>query len=558
VRLRWIAFIPLSLVAAGLEFAAALSVFILLGLLNGRDTHWVPALGHDLRSRVLGWTAVVAALYVFKNAFISLLTYCRNRLMADCARDTAVSLLRRYLNAPYEFHLARDSSELISRIQEGCEYAFRWVVCPSMQLVTEWCILLSMVLILLFHLPLIAVAAAVGLLTSLWVLLQYTERLAGRWGDTQIKWRVTRLTLLQRCFHCIEDLLVAKRQNYYIERLDEAEKELGTSFAGTASWPSISYFFVEAGFVLSFLLLSAIAVTRLDTASVLPLLGLYAYAGFRAVPSVSRILQALTQIRSCIQWVDYLYPDWESLGQYAIEAAPVPRLDFCESLACSNVWYRYPGASVDVLKGLDVTIHQGELVAIVGANGAGKSTLLAILLGLLRPTRGAVTIDGAAFSDVIEGWQRSIGFVPQQVHLIDETVRHNVALAVRADAIDDGAVRRALQQASLDVPADFVIGEQGVRLSGGERQRLALARALYGDPRVLILDEPGASLERPTELEILQTLRAMRGERTIIVVTHHTDTLSLFDRVLRLRDGRLAEEVSGPRPLDANAIAGGV
>jgi ABC-type multidrug transport system fused ATPase/permease subunit len=193
---------------------------------------------------------------------------------------------------------------------------------------------------------------------------------------------------------------------------------------------------------------------------------------------------------------------------------------------------------------VSLTVRPGESVAIVGPTGSGKSTLLDIILGLLPPASGSITVDGVPIVDCCEGWQRSIGYVPQDVYLVDDTLRVNVALGWRGDDIDDEAVEDAIRQAQLEevvreLPAglETIVGERGVRLSGGQRQRLGLARALYTQPTVLVLDEATSNLDAATEKLIVETLSRLRRELTTIFVTHRIPTVKDCDRILYLEKG---------------------
>jgi ATP-binding cassette subfamily C protein len=221
-------------------------------------------------------------------------------------------------------------------------------------------------------------------------------------------------------------------------------------------------------------------------------------------------------------------------------------LRFDERIAFEGVSFAYEREGAPVLRDASLSIAPGESVGIVGPTGSGKSTLLDLLLGLLTPSKGRITVDGAELAGQLASWQRSIGYVPQDVYLEDATIRANVAFGLEREEIDDERVGRAVRSAQLDdflssLPAglDTVIGERGVRLSGGERQRVAIARALYHEPELLVFDEATSALDPITELELTRAIDALKGKKTLVVVAHRLGTVRRCDRLFFLRDGRI-------------------
>mgnify|MGYP003858132125 CR=1 FL=1 len=203
----------------------------------------------------------------------------------------------------------------------------------------------------------------------------------------------------------------------------------------------------------------------------------------------------------------------------------------------------------EVLKGIDLNVQPGEVIAIIGKSGSGKSTLVDILLGLLEPTSGRVLVDDVDIRDNLRGWQDQIGYVPQSIFLTDDTLRRNVAFGLPKDQIDHDAVKSAIRSAQLEdfvasLPdgLDTIVGERGVRLSGGQRQRIGIARALYNNPDVLVLDEATSSLDTETEHGVMQAVQALQGEKTVIIVAHRLSTVEYCDRLYRLESSRIVDE----------------
>jgi ATP-binding cassette subfamily C protein len=215
-------------------------------------------------------------------------------------------------------------------------------------------------------------------------------------------------------------------------------------------------------------------------------------------------------------------------------------------LELKNVWYRYPEAEDFALKGIDLSIKRGEAIGIVGPSGGGKSTLVDVILGILKPERGAVLADGVDVRTQLARWHRLVGYVPQSVYLFDGTIRQNIALGLNDDAVDPDALTNALRAANLEsfvngLPQglDTVVGERGVRFSGGQRQRVAIARALYDDPALLVMDEATSALDNLTEKAVMEAVDDLKGERTILMIAHRLTTLKNCDRILFLQTGEI-------------------
>jgi len=224
---------------------------------------------------------------------------------------------------------------------------------------------------------------------------------------------------------------------------------------------------------------------------------------------------------------------------------------FQSTINLSEISFSYQNAPMPALQGVSLVVKRGEAVGLVGPSGSGKSTLVDVLLGLLAPQSGEVNVDGKNIQDNLRSWQNQIGYVPQSIFLIDDSLRNNVAFGVSKSEIDEQAVRAAIRSAQLEefvatLPngLDTVVGERGVRLSGGQRQRIGIARALYHNPSVLVLDEATSSLDTETEHGVMQAVQALQGDKTVIIVAHRLSTVEYCDRLYRLEDSRIVDEGS--------------
>ena len=282
-------------------------------------------------------------------------------------------------------------------------------------------------------------------------------------------------------------------------------------------------YMLETSLVIGAVLVVAVAGLASGSAAALPAVGLVLAGAFRLLPALNQILFLTNQVQFNSSATDFVEQELQTFGAFAHEPTladqrVVAPLRFERELRLDGVTFRYPTRAEPALRGVSFAVRPGESLGIVGPTGSGKSTLLDVILGMLEPDAGSVTVDGAPLAERREAWQRSIGYVPQDVYLVDDTLRANVALGWYGDEIDDERVIEAIRLAGLeDVVAalpdglETVVGERGVRLSGGQRQRVGLARALYTRPSVLVLDEATSNLDHGTERHIVETLAALPG-----------------------------------------------
>ena len=299
-------------------------------------------------------------------------------------------------------------------------------------------------------------------------------------------------------------------------------------------------------------LLVAIAVLASEgglRTEVLPILGLYAYAGFRIIPSSNRIVLHLNNLWFGRPAAERVLEFDRELQRAIAECPPETagrKLPFERELRLVGVSFRYEGAGSDALRDIELTIRRGESVGIVGPTGAGKSTLVDLLLGLLIPTAGSITIDGIDLREAPGAWREHVGYVPQDLVILDTSLRRNIAFGRAVDEISDDRMEAAIGLAQLrELVArlpdglDTTLGERGVRLSGGERQRVAVARAMYDEPELLLFDEATSALDNDTERALTLALEALRGIKTQVVVAHRLTSVRGCDRLVLLRDGRI-------------------
>jgi ATP-binding cassette subfamily C protein len=556
-RWRWFLLVPVAGLAALIEAAGALAMFGLLRLVVDpelvRTTPVVSRLwsmwpNSDPRALVALLALGVGIFYVLRAAFLSWFEWIRQGTVYRASAVAAERLLSRYLAADYLFHAKRRSASLIEPMTRASDIAYELVAGSAVNIFAEAVIILALSVVLLMTAPpitLITVAIVLGLVL---VPIVMTRRSWERIGESERTLYQQQLHLLQQSLGAIKDVKVTGRQPFFEERFRHVKRDLGATKQRRAWAATLARLGVEATLILSMLLV-VFLVMRQDTSGVatVSVLALFAYTGFRVVPSANRIMLNVGYMREAHPWISRMDEDMRKLRGPSTRAYEHDRPLMQSTLACENVSFGYEGGPPLALDNVSFTIDRGQSVGIVGPTGAGKSTLVDVLLGLLPPTTGRVLIDGEPLEGRERLWQRQIGYVGQDVYLLDDSLRRNIAFGIPDGGIDEARLASAVTQARLDevvaalpLKMETIVGENGIRLSGGQRQRVAIARALYHDPPVLFFDEATAALDNQTEREVTEAIANVHGTRTVIAIAHRLSTVKHCDRLIYLRDGKLA------------------
>ena len=509
----------------------------------------------ELTRNTLLTYAIVALIgaYTLKNVCALAVAYATHALTSDGIAEMSNRIFRGYVAAPYARHLETNSATLLRNSILLPQQIYGSVIAPLLSLATEGLFIVAILAVLVAHAPVPALSC-VGLL-AVSGLIQHLliRRHAARWGAAKLEAERERLHWSRQSFAAIKDILMAGCDTYFVNMLAEMNarwaryRRLG-NLLGDMPRPAMEL-------VAALAAMGAVAawgVGGLSAAS-LATIGLFAAAAVRLVPSMSRVGAALGHLKFNAVAIDALAEhDW------ALEPQTSPGNDGAGTgvtcfgeIRLEDVSFRFPNRSLASLRGVNLTIRKGEAVALRGASGAGKSTLATILCGLLNPSSGRIFVNGNLTRTASPQWRRQVAVIPQDVFLLDDTVRRNVAFGVPANLIDQARVTRAVSQAQLDsVIADLpqgletVLGENGSRLSGGQKQRVAIARALYRDVPILVMDEATSALDTETENEIVRLTASLKGDRTIIIIAHRQSTIREVDTVHVLDRGCLVETVS--------------
>lgn len=492
---------------------------------------------------------MLLVLFVAKNSFLIWMNWTVARFVFAREAVLGARLLRAYLSAPYPFYLKRGPTEMLRVITAEVARAVHGVAFPWFTLVAEVLVLAFVGLMLFVVEPMITLAVLVTVGGLAWTAQGAFRRIVARMRDQRTESGREMFRWVNHGLGAFKGLRVLGRGEHFVEGYLQNANRYGVATGAFTSLNLAPRLAIETLAVAAVLLVVALTLlSGKPLHRVLPVIVLFALAAIRIMPSIGKILSALNNMRFHSAAFELIRNDLEALAlapRVEQGSRTVP-LRFERELRISGVFYRHPGMERWILEDVSWTLRKGESVALVGASGAGKSTLTDLLLGLIDASSGEVRVDGEPLRAVRRAWQDRIGFVPQDVFLLDDTIRRNVALGMTDAEIDDARVWRALELAHLDarvraLPEGLAAfaGDRGASLSGGERQRIGIARALYHDPDILVFDEATSALDLRTEREIADTMAELMASKTVLVVAHRPSTVKLCRTVLFLETGRI-------------------
>jgi ATP-binding cassette, subfamily B, bacterial PglK len=570
-RRRLASVAPLLVLAALVEVVGVAAVMPFLALLaDPGSLAVVPFVGPWLASVDAAAAAaalpiaglVLATLLVLANLLLIATSWWVHRFAWGLNHAVSARLLRHYLRQPYAFLLRRNSAELANKVvvevRQLCDQGVR----AGLELVTRSTVVLALVAFLVVLDPLLAAVAFLSLGTVYGLIYRASRRYLRRIGREIVAAGAARLKAVNEALGGFKDLRVAGREEAAYAQYLPPSRRFGEVQAAVGVLVMVPRYALEAVAVGGVVVVASLLAGRPDgTVATLPVLGAYAFAGLRLMPAMQALFGAVARLRFVSGALDAVEADLALERDLEGDDRPdEPPFPFDAEIALRGVRYAYPGSEGEVaLRDVDLVVRRHESLAIVGRTGSGKSTLVDLLLGLLTPDAGQLTVDGAPVTaDRRRAYRRLFGYVPQSIYLLDDSIARNVALGHADDDVDHEAVRAACRQAQI---ADFIegelpegyatrVGERGVRLSGGQRQRIGIARALYHQPQVLVFDEATSALDVHTEQQVYEALEAIARERTVVTIAHRLDTVAKADRVVVLDGGRVADE--GP-PADVLA-----
>jgi len=544
---------------AVLEMAGIAMIFPLLQL--AVDPSRVPLMAGLQQALGLSQPAdLLAALslavfffFMLKNAALIGITYLQNAMVNARQAEFSVRLFQAYLGRPYVDHIRQNSAEIIRNITWSNSILFGNGLLAFLTLLMEGMLIAAAGMVLLVLEPFGTVVAGAVLGLTMGALYASTRRRLTVWSSGNKSNNAAMIQALNESMAAFKEIRITGRDDRFTEifsRLNDECAAYRTRLAVVGQLPRL----VGEVAVIGTIVAAVGTITILQGRTlleVMPVLGAFAAAALRILPSVNRIVTSVSAIRQSIPVIEDLYRDFHAVRQDALRTTTARVPAFTREIRVEDVSFRYLDAPRASLSNVSLRIQPGESVAFVGASGAGKSTLADVILGVLRPDSGHVTIDDRDVGVDRSSGAGRFGYVPQSIVLLDASLRDNIAFGIPPEAIDDEKVATAARIAqmagfieTLPQGLDTTVGERGVRLSGGQRQRIGIARALYEDPDILIFDEATSSLDNLTEEEFSRAIDQLRGRKTIIVIAHRLSTVQKCDRLFFLAEGSLVDSGS--------------
>jgi ABC-type multidrug transport system fused ATPase/permease subunit len=489
-------------------------------------------------------------IFILKTIFLIYLNVRQSNFSSTLYADLSNHLFKRYLSQPFEFHLSRNSSELLKNIQVEID-VFTLVSRSAMIMGSEIAFIVGIVLILIIFNPIATILVILFFSISAYVFHLATRKQILKWGLQRQDSDENSYKQLIQALGGIKEMILMNKKNYFLNKFNFYISKKARVVSYQSSLLLIPRLYLELLAIIAMTILVLILILQgYEIYGVLPVLAVFVASAFRLIPSFNKIMGTLQTFRYAKPVVNLLYTEF-SKTKDAITSNNEGNLIFSKYISIENLNFRFKNSDRFSIRNVSFQIQKGMSIGLIGSSGSGKSTIADILMGVLAPNSGLITVDGSNINDNIFSWQKKIGYVSQSIFLLDSTLKENIAYAEDLCEINEERLWKALRLAQLEnwvmnLPKKLEtdVGERGVRLSGGQRQRIGLARALYNDPEILILDEATSSLDHSTERKIMESVRSLHGTKTILIIAHRLNTIQFCDYVYRIENGQIVE--SGP------------
>ncbi len=511
------------------------------------------------RNLIVWMLGALIAIFIFKNVYLLFLTFVQNTFVTRNRNRMISRVMREFLNRPYEDYLGADIPTVFRLTDSDIPNAFQLIL-VLIQMTTEIVVAVSICIVLLvWGSPLISIGCGVlflGMTLMITRVLKPRLNEIGRKNQAIqsriAKWRI-------QSIYGLKDVKVLHREEFFVRNYYESGAigaNVARNYAVMNNTPRL---LIETVFIAA--MLSFILVYMLEDGDItvlMPQLMAFAAAAIRVMPATNRINTYLSEIAYAQPCLDYLYENLTENMKQDVNGSVTgltgeaeeekTALALTDKIVLDHISYTYPNTDKPIFTDAHMEVKKGQSVGIMGPSGAGKSTIVDILLGLLHVQAGTITCDGRDIFENYPSWLSKIGYIPQSIYLIDESIRDNIAFGIDADKIDDKRIWEVLEEAQLksfveELPEglETTIGDRGVRISGGQRQRLGIARALYHNPEILVFDEATSALDGDTEAAVMEAVNSFHGKKTMVIIAHRLNTIAKCDVIYKVENEKITQ-----------------
>jgi len=487
-------------------------------------------------------------VFIIKNVFVSFVYYLQARFTKNRQNDLSHRLFAFYINAPYSFHLKNDSSVLLRNVHQETQRVIVGILGPVQTIIMQSLILISISILLLATEPVLTIFAGTILGLSSGLFLKVLHAKTKKVGQAAQNERQMFIQIINQGLGGIKEILVSGNNSYFTKKFLTSIRRITSADAFILVAEKISQPFLECIIVLGILAVAGILLFMgRSIESIAPTLALFGAALIRLKNCMIMIVSSFTNLRYNAVAINPVWKDLNTISKLVKPHSSSPTTTSLDNnIKFDKVQYTYPGSDNPSIKEINLIIPKTGSIALVGPTGSGKTTLVDILLGLLEPDKGTILENGVDINTNLAEWHRKIGYIPQFIYLLNDTIKNNIAFGLEDSEINEKKLQKAIHTAQLKdfvstLPkrVETIVGERGIRLSGGQRQRIGIARALYNNPEILVMDEATSALDNTTEDLLVQALEKLKQDRTIIMIAHRLSTIKNCDVLYFMKDGHI-------------------
>lgn len=501
------------------------------------------------RNAVILCSAFIIAAYLIKTFYIIMQNNIIYKFIYFGHKELSCKVMNSYLEQDYFFHVKNNSADLIRNVYNDTNM-FYVAVLNVIQLISELCTITAIGVYLFVKDGMLTLGIGVIVGSFTFFFMRFYKNRLKHMGEEYRRLYAGIVKCMQQSFGGIKEIKIANREKFFGDEFDSINYDLAKNQKDNALLNSIPKPVMEAACIGSLMIIVIIKAAAGDISTAFATtLGVFAMGAMRLLPSVNKISSYISTLLYSRAFVESVFTERQrmlAIAKRKSEENTISEITFDKNISVEELSFSYDEGEENVINDVSFEIWKNTSVAFIGPSGAGKTTMVDIMLGVLKPQKGAVKVDGSNIADCMDAWHKKVGYIPQNIYLMDESLRKNIAFGVPEDEIDDEKVWKVLREAQLesvvkemDEKLDTVIGEMGVRLSGGQRQRIGIARALYRDPEILVLDEATSALDTETEKAVMEAIDSLHGRMTLIIIAHRLSTIKNCDVVYEVKEGKV-------------------